>query len=143
MSDVGAGEMVTARAVAALKQVSGLAVYDFPPVQAAAPYLVVETGPVSDWGYKEGVGRELRLALTLWDRGERPTRLRDLTRAAQIKVEAIEGEGEGWDLVSLQFLRERSVPPRPPSPNGLAATMVEYRARLLAVQPAGLVLDAL
>jgi len=143
MSEVSAGELVCARAVAALRQVTGLSVYDYPPVQAAAPYAVVEIGPVTDWSFKGGVGRELRLALTLWDRGERPTRLRDFTRAAQLKVEAIEGEGEGWDLVSFHYLRERAVPPRPPTPNGLTATMVEYRARLLELQPAGEVLVAL
>jgi hypothetical protein len=66
-------------------------------------------------------------------------RLRELTRAAQIKEEGIEGESEGvpgsdgWQLVSLHFLRERAVPPRPPTPNGLHASMVEYRARLLAL----------
>ena len=135
MSYMGAGEMVAARAAAALRTISGLGVYDAPPVQAVAPYLVVEAGPESDWGFKGGKGRELRLALTLWDRGERPMRLRSLTRAAQIKVEAIEGvgDGEGWQLVSLHFLREWAVPPRPPTPNGLHASMVEYRARLLAL----------
>ena len=133
MSEAGASETVLARAAAALKTIGGLGVYDAPPVQAVAPYLVVEAGPETDWGYKGGTGRELRLALTLWDRGERPTRLRDLTRAAQIKVEGIEGDGDGWQLVSLHFLRERAVPPRPPTPNGLHASMVEYRARLLAL----------
>jgi hypothetical protein len=139
MSGAGASETVLARAAAALKTITGLGVYDAPPVQAVAPYLVVEAGPESDWGYKGGTGRELRLAMTLWDRGERPMRLRELTRAAQIKVESIEGEGDsaelgdGWQLVSLHFLRERAVPPRPPTPNGLHASMVEYRARLLAL----------
>jgi hypothetical protein len=140
---VGAAEMVLARAVAALKGVTGLAVYDHPPVQASVPYVVVDAGPVTDWGYKGGTGRELRLAITVWDRGERPARLRDLVRASQLRVEAIEGEGEGWDLVSFQYLRERAVPPRPPTPNGLTAAVVEYRARLLALQLPGEVLVVL
>ena len=143
MSEVGAGEAVTARAVAALRHVAGLGVYDFAPVQAAAPNAVIETGPVSEWGFKGGTGRELRLALTIWDRGERPVRLRDLARSVQTRVEAIEGEGEGWDLVSLHFLRERPVPPRSRTPNGLSAITVEYRARLLALQLPGEVLDDL
>jgi hypothetical protein len=133
MSGLGAGETVAARAVAALKAIGGLGVYDAPPIQAVAPYAVVETGPESDWGHKSGEGRELRLALTLWDRGERPVRLRALTRAAEAAVEGIEGDGEGWQIVSLQFLRERAVPPRAPAPNALTASVVEYRARLLAV----------
>jgi hypothetical protein len=133
MNEVGAGETVGERAVEALKTIGGLGVYDAPPVQAVAPYVVVETGPETDWGHKNGAGRELRLALTLWDRGERPVRLRALTRAAQLKIEALEGVASAWQLVSLHFLRERTVPPRPPTPNGLSATLVEYRARLLAV----------
>lgn len=135
MSGLGAGETVAARAVAALKAIAGLGVYDAPPIQAVAPYAVVETGPESDWGHKSGEGRELRLALTLWDRGERPVRLRALTRAAEAAVEGIEGaaDAEGWQLVSLHFLRERAVPPRAPAPNALTASVVEYRARLLAV----------
>jgi hypothetical protein len=96
---------------------------------------VVEIGPESDWSHKSGEGRELRLALTLWDRGERPVRLRALTRAAEAALEGIEGESQadGWQLVSLHFLRERAVPPRAPAPNALTASVVEYRARLLAV----------
>ena len=133
MSGLGAGETVAARAVAALKAISGLGVYDAPPVQAVAPYAVVETGPETDWGHKTGAGRELRLAVTLWDRGERPVRLRALTRAAEQALEALEGDGEGWQLVSLHFLRDRAVPPRAPAPNALTAALVEYRARLLAV----------
>jgi len=135
MMGLGAGETVAARAVAALKTIQGLGVYDSPPLQAVAPYAVVETGPETDWGHKSGGGRELRLALTLWDRGERPVRLRALTRAAELAVEAIEGEAvpEGWQLVSVHFLRERAVPPRAPAPNALTASLVEYRARLLAL----------
>jgi hypothetical protein len=133
MSEIGAGETVAARAVAALKAIGGLGVYDAPPIQAVAPYAVVETGPESDWGHKSGEGRELRLALTLWDRGERPVRLRALTRAAEAALESVEGHAEGWQIVSLHFLRERAVPPRAPAPNALTASVVEYRARLLAL----------
>jgi hypothetical protein len=138
MSDLGAGGTIGARAVAALKAISGLGVYDAPPVQAVAPYAVVETGPETDWGHKTGAGRELRLAVTLWDRGERPIRLRALTRAAEAALEALEDgadgeEGGGWQLVSLHFLRDRAVPPRAPAPQALTAALIEYRARLLAV----------
>jgi hypothetical protein len=37
-----------------------------------APYAIVETGPEIDWSHKSGAGRELRLAVTLRDKGERP-----------------------------------------------------------------------
>jgi hypothetical protein len=130
---MGAGETVAARAAAALKGISGLGVYDAPPLQAVAPYAVIEAGPESDWSHKSGVGRELRLALTLWDRGERPVRLRALTRAAEEALESVEGDADGWQIVSLHFLRERAVPPRAAAPNALTASVVEYRARLLAL----------
>jgi hypothetical protein len=133
MSDPGAGETAAARAVAALRTIEGLGVYDAPPIQAVAPYAVVEAGPESDWGFKGGRGRELRLSVILWDRGERPIRLRALARAAEAALEAVEGETEGWQIVSLHFLKSRTVPPRAPSPNALTAAAIDYRARLLAV----------
>jgi NaMN:DMB phosphoribosyltransferase len=127
-----ASEALAARAVAALGAVEGLAVYDGPPVQAAAAYAVVETGPESDWGHKSGAGRELRLAATVWDKGERPGRLRALAAAAEAALGGLEGEGGGWSIVTMHFLRSRTVAPRKGSPDGLWAVGLEFRARMLA-----------
>lgn len=42
-------------------------IYDGPPARAAFPYVVIDAGSESDWSHKSGVGREVLLALTVWD----------------------------------------------------------------------------
>ena len=124
----GAGAVLTAAAAAALGEVAGLnGAYDGPPLQAAFPYATVEAGPESDWSHKSGEGRELRLAATLRDRGERPARLRALMAAAEAAIAAIGPELDGWRLVTCVFLRSRML-----RSNDAAWTgWVEFRARML------------
>lgn len=124
----GAGEAVQQAAMAALGQVEGLnGPYPGPPLQAAAPYAVVEAGTESDWSHKSGEGREVRLLVTLYDEGESPARLRLLAGAAETAIAAI-GEVDEWRLISLVFLRSRIAR----SPKGRWAAAIDYRARLLA-----------
>jgi hypothetical protein len=100
-------------------------------VQAAVCYAVVEPGLESDWSHKSGRGREVRLAVTLWDRGERPARLKALTEEAEAAVLAIVGVLQGWRLVSVHFQRCRTVPPGKGSPDAAWAAVIEFRARML------------
>lgn len=123
---MSAGEALQAAAMAALGGIGGLGLYEGPPVQAAFPYAVVEAGPESDWGYKNGQGREVRLAVTLHDKGERPVRLKALMSAAEAALEAM-GEVEGWQLVTMRFLRSRLVR----DAKGQWAGAIDYRARML------------
>ena len=133
MSGPGASATIAAQAAAELAAVAGLAVYRGPPVQAAAPYAVIGTGPERDWGWKEGEGREVRLAVTLHDRGESPQRLLALAAAAEAALAAIGGEVGGWRVASFAFLRSELVPPRRGSADGLWARVLEYRARMEAL----------
>ncbi len=72
----GAGTALQEAAVAALREVEGLnGIYDAPPLQAGAPFAIVEVGLESDWSHKSGAGREVRLAVTVRDKGERAVRL--------------------------------------------------------------------
>jgi hypothetical protein len=126
--DKGAAEILCAAMVSALTEVTGLnGAYDGPPLQAALPYATVEAGPESDWSHKSGAGREVRLAVTISDGGERPTRLRALARAAEAAIESVGGALEGWQLVTLVFLRSRVL--REPGGNWAAA--IDYRVRML------------
>lgn len=123
-----ADEALIAAVTAALGEVAGLnGVYDGPPLQAAFPYAVIDAGPESDWSHKSGEGRELRLAVTLRDEGERPARLRELTRAAEAAIGAVDGDLDGWRLVTIAFMRSRML--REPGAAWVAA--IEYRARML------------
>jgi hypothetical protein len=123
----GAGEALQAAAVAALGTVPGIgAVYDGVSRRAAFPHAVVDCGVETDWGHKSGEGREVRFAVMLRDGGERPTRLRELSGAAGDALSGLGRELAGWRIVTMHFLRSRTVP------DGAGWTaVIEYRARML------------
>lgn len=103
-------------------------VFDAPPVRAALPYAVVGEAVLSDWGTKDAIGREARIAVLLHDGGERPARLRLLAGATETAIEAMPRDlGEGWRIASLAFVRSRIVP------NGAGRWIAssEYRVRML------------
>lgn len=130
-----AGEAVLAAALAALRTIGGLGVYEGPPVQAAFPYAIADAGLEADWSHKTGTGREVRLAVTIRDKGERPLRLRQLAGEAEAALAAVDGILQGWRVVSFVFLRSRTVAVGGKSgtaaqPPGWASVL-EYRARLL------------
>lgn len=127
----GAGEMLQDAVLAALRTIRELGVYDGPPVQAVVPNAVVEVGPETDWSHKSGLGRELRVAVTLRDDGERPARLRRLIGEAEAVLETIPAQLPGWQLVTLRFLRSRLLRESGKAPHW--AAVIEYRARMLAV----------
>jgi hypothetical protein len=124
----GAGQALTDAALAALRSVEGLnQVHDGPPLTAAFPYAYVEAGPESDWSHKSGEGRELRLAILVRDKSERPTRIRAIAAAMEDAATGIGPDLAGWRLVTLRFLRASML-----RENGAAWTAaIEYRARLL------------
>jgi hypothetical protein len=127
----GAAAALQAAAMAALEAVEALgAIYPGPPLQAALPYAVVECGPETDWGHKSGRGRELRLAVTVRAGGERPDRVQVLAAPVDAALEGGLGP-EGWALVTLTFLRARTVADTRGGEPGWAA-VIEYRARMLA-----------
>ncbi|HEX8124632.1 MAG TPA: DUF3168 domain-containing protein [Allosphingosinicella sp.] len=126
----GAGTALKAAAIEALESLELGGVYPGPPLQAAHPHAVVECGPELDWGHKSGRGRELRLAVTVRDLGERPDRAQAFADVAEAAVEA--GlEVEGWRLVSLALVRRRTVAEGRGGRAGWAAA-IDWRARMLA-----------
>jgi hypothetical protein len=126
----GAGAALRSAAIEALEALDLGGVYPGPPLQAAFPYAVVETGPEGDWGHKSGRGRELRLAVTLRDSGERPDRVQAFAEVAEAAIEA--GlEVAGWRLVTLALVRSRTVAEGRGGKAGWASS-IEFRARMLA-----------
>lgn len=126
---MSAGTELQAAAVASLEAVAELgSVHDGPPVQAVAPYAVVETGPEADWSHKSGMGREVRLAITIRDEGERPGRLRRLIGEVEDALAGLAAV-PGWQLVTMHFLSSRTAKDR----QGAWIGLVEFRARLLAL----------
>jgi hypothetical protein len=100
-------------------------IYDGPPARAAFPYAVIDAGSEGDWSHKNGEGREVLVALTLWD--EDPARLAELADAAEALVKGV-GAMADWQLVSMRLIRRRTLR----DVAGPWATAIDFRARLLA-----------
>lgn len=121
------GALQEAAATALLGEAELTGVYDGPPARAAFPYVVLDGGTETDWGHKSGGGREVLLAVTLWD--EQPARLRALVDAVDARVLAVSSVA-GWQLVSIAFLRRRIVR----DVAGPWAAAMDFRARLLRAE---------
>jgi hypothetical protein len=126
----GAGAALQAAAIGTIEALDLGGAYPGPPLQAAFPHALVECGVETDWGHKSGRGREVRLAVTLRDSGERPDRAQAFAEVAEAAIEA--GlEVEGWQLVTLALLRRRTVAEGRGGRSGWAVA-IDYRARMLA-----------
>ena len=100
-------------------------VYDGPPARAAYPYVAVDAGNEVDWSHKSGAGREVALAVTLWDsRADGLAALGDVVEAAVAGVGAV----TGWGIVSSLLIRRRTVR----DVAGPWAVAIDFRVRLLA-----------
>jgi hypothetical protein len=105
-------------------------VYDGPPPRAAFPYISVSDGSQSDWSTKTEKGREIRLALTVWDDGEEPARLHSLMHEVEAIIATLPRALDGWHIVSLVFLRSMVVR----DAAGPWAGLIEHRVRVMAVE---------
>ena len=123
MSAGGSLQEAVATALLGISELTG--VYDGPPARAAFPYVVLDGGTEVDWSHKSGRGREVLLAVTLWD--EQPVRLHALVDAVEATVAGIDVVS-GWQLASITFLKRRIVR----DVAGPWAAAIDFRARLLA-----------
>ena len=122
---MSAGGALQSAFAAALGEVSGLTgVFDGPPARAAYPYVALDATTETDWGHKSGDGREVMVAITLWD--DQPVRLHGLADAVEAAVAGIVGVA-GWQLVTMRVVRRRVVR----DVAGPWAAAVDFRARML------------
>jgi len=131
MSDVArAIQMAAVTALEAHPALSQIltGIFDGPPVRADYPYISIADGVVSDWSTKTETGREIRLALTIWDDGEEPARMHDLIAHVQDALAALPSDLPGWRIASNIFLR--SMVARDAA--GPWAGLVEHRIRTLS-----------
>jgi hypothetical protein len=131
MSD--AVQAVQAAAVTALQahpvlSVELTGIYDGPPPRAVFPYISVADGLVTDWSTKTAVGREIRLALNVWDDGQEATRLHGLMAHVEDAVAAMARNLPGWRVASNVFVRSLVVRDAAGPWGGL----VEHRIRILS-----------
>jgi hypothetical protein len=123
MSAGGAVQAALARSLANIRDLTG--VFDGPPARAAYPYAAIDASLETDWSHKSGAGREVMVAITLWD--DQPVRLQELADTAESKALALSVTGE-WKLVTLRLVRRRTIR----DVAGPWATAIDFRARLLA-----------
>lgn len=123
MSAGGALQAALANALAGELTLTGI--YDGPPARAAFPYVVIDAGSEGDWSHKSGAGREVLVALTLWD--EEPARLTEVADRVEM-LAADFGAVAGWKLVTMRLMRRRTVR----DVAGPWAVAIDFRARLLA-----------
>ena len=107
-----------------LAELSGI--YDGTPPRAAFPYISIADGISSDWSTKTEQGREIRLALTIWDDGEEASRLSSLTAHVEDAIAALPRDLSGWRIASVIFLRSMVIR----DPVGPWAALVEHRIRM-------------
>jgi hypothetical protein len=100
-------------------------VFDGPPARAAYPYAAIDASTESDWSHKSGSGREVLVAVTVWD--DQPARLQALADSVEAQVLAT-NITDAWQLVSLNLIRRRTIR----DVAGPWATAIDFRARLLA-----------
>jgi hypothetical protein len=124
---MSAGGALQTAIAGALNLVEGLSgVFDGPPARASFPYVTVDATTETDWGHKSADGREVMVAITIWD--DQPVRLHDFADA----VEAALGDlpdVEGWQLVTIRLVRRRVLR----DVTGPWAAAIDFRARMLAL----------
>ena len=124
---MSAGGSLQTAIAGALGGVAGLTgVFDGPPARAAYPYAALDATTETDWSHKSGSGREVLVAITVWD--DEPVRLHTLADAVEAAVESL-GAVAGWQLVTMRLIRRRVVR----DVAGPWAAAVDFRARMLAV----------
>jgi hypothetical protein len=124
MSAGGALQTAIATALNQITDLSGI--FDGPPPRAIYPYVTLDASTETDWSHKSGGGREVLVAITLWD--DQPVRLHGLADEIEAALGAI-NDTDGWQLVTLRLLRRRVVR----DVAGPWAAAVDYRARMLAL----------
>lgn len=100
-------------------------VFDGPPARAAFPYAAIDATTETDWSHKNGDGREVLVAITVWD--DQPVRLHGLADAVETNLQALPAI-EGWQLVTMRLMRRRVLR----DVAGPWAAAIDFRARMLA-----------
>ncbi|WP_326525297.1 tail completion protein gp17 [Sphingomonas sp.] len=129
----GAASVLRAAVATALREDAALlarlnGVFEGPAVRASTPYAEVAEALAIDWGTKDRVGREVRIAVLIRHAAETSGELVELAEAAEAAVLAVPRDLPGWALVNMVFVRSRIAGEGP----GRWIASVEFRGRMLA-----------
>lgn len=126
---MSAGLAVQRLVMAALSGIAGVTgVFDGPPVDAVAPYLVIGPDLVTDWSTKTEIGHEHRLGVSVWDAGPGAARAKQLMGEVEAVLGGLAGGRDGHGVVSVRFLRSLVLT----DPDGWTQGLVEFRVRTRA-----------
>jgi len=78
------------------------------PLRAFPPWLGISASASTDWGTKDRVGREIRIAFELETRTDDPAIDADILSAIERRVLDLPPFADGYELASIRFLRARS-----------------------------------
>jgi len=98
------------------------------PAKAALPWLAIAASASADWSAKDRSGREIRIALELHCRGDRPDTAATLVRALESRMADLPRTQDGFEIVSALFLRARTEQ----RAGNVRSILTEYRFRVLA-----------
>ncbi len=98
------------------------------PAKAALPWIAIAASASTDWGAKDRPGREIRIALELHCRGDRPNTAGSLTSQIEQAIEAFPRTHPAFEVASCRFLRARSEQ----RAGNVRSILFEYRFRLLS-----------
>lgn len=104
------------------------AIVEEAPSRTSLPWLAIVASASTDWSSKSGAGREVRVALELHCRGDRPDSAANLVAAIEARIAALPAAQAGFAIVTTQFLRARAEQ----RGESVRAILLEYRFRLLA-----------
>ena len=104
------------------------AVVEEAPSRTALPWLAIAASASADWSVKDRPGREVRLALEMHCRGDRPDTTATLVAAIESRITSLPAAQSGFQIVTAQFLRARAEQ----RASNTRAVLLEYRFRLLA-----------
>jgi len=104
------------------------AVVEEAPSRTSLPWLAIAATASTDWSSKSHAGREVRVALELHCRGDRPDTAATLVGAIEARIEALPPAQSGFRVINARFLRARAEQ----RGESLRAILIEYTFRLLA-----------
>jgi hypothetical protein len=104
------------------------AVVEEVPSRTAPPWLAIAASASADWSTKDQAGREVRVALELHCRGDRPDTAATLVSAIESRIAALPAAQMGFRVVTAQFLRARAEQ----RAANTRAILLEYRFRVLS-----------
>lgn len=84
-------------------------IYDGVPVQASEPYVVIAECAGVDWGAKGVDGREVRLSISLHDKGDTSAAIAAMLGRVESAMRGIEDVVDEWRIVTMRFVRSRVV----------------------------------